>query len=272
LAIHPTAVIDRRAEIDGNVEVGPFCVIEGHVRVAAGCRLYQHVYLTGWTQIGESCVLHPGVIVGHEPQDTKYRGERSYCRIGARTILREYVTIHRGTIPDSETVVGDDCFLLAGGHVAHNCTIGSGVTLINNVLLGGHVRVDDRATLGGGAGIHQFVRIGELAMIAGTARVVMDVPPFALIDTEGRVAGLNRIGLRRAGMSHEDLRDVREAYRVLYASGLSFTEAVERLAGGGSCSAARQRLVRFLQANSRRGVAGRSRPKGKRSEPVDGRE
>lgn len=266
MAIHPTAIIDPKAELDASVEVGPYCVIESNVHVAAGCRLYHGVYLTGWTEIGENCELHPGVIVGHEPQDTKYGGERSYCHIGRGTILREYVTIHRGTVPDSETVVGEDCFLLGGSHVAHNCILGDRVTLINNVLLGGHVEIGNGATLGGAAMVHQFVRIGELAMIAGDARVTKDVVPFALSDVKGRVAGLNRVGLRRAGLTREQVQDIREAYRLLFAKGLAFPEAVERLAGEAQ-SPPCQRLARFLQEHSKRGVAGRSRSKGKSSEP-----
>lgn len=265
MAIHPTAIVDHRAELDDTVEVGPFCVIEEHVRVAAGCRLYHGVYLTGWTRIGENCVLHPGVIVGHEPQDAKYGGERSYCRVGSRSVLREHVTIHRGTIPESETVVGEDCFLLAGAHVGHNSVVGDGVTLINNVLLGGHVDIGRGATLGGQAGVHQFVRIGELAMIPGCARLVMDVVPFALVDLTGRIVGINRVGLRRAGVSQDHVRDIREAYRVLFSGGTAFREAVKRLSGN-VCSPMVQELVRFLEARSRRGIAGRSRAERKRRE------
>ncbi len=256
--IHPTAIIDPKAELDSSVEIGPYCVVEGQVRVAAGCRLYHGVYLTGWTEIGENCVLHPGVIVGHEPQDTKYGGERSFCRVGRATILREHVTIHRGTIPESETVVGEECFLLAGAHVGHNCVVGKQVTLINNVLLGGHVEIGDRATLGGGVGVHQFVRIGELAMISGNARVTMDVVPFALSDIEGRVAGLNRKGLRRAGISPDELRAIRDAYRILFGSALPFRQAVAQLAAKQS-SASVECICRFLAQESRRGVAGRPR-------------
>ncbi len=267
MAIHPTAVIDPKAKLDSSVEVGPYCVIEGHVRVAAGCRLYQGVYLTGWTEVGENCELHPGVIVGHEPQDTKYGGERSYCRVGRGTILREYVTIHRGTIPDSETVVGEDCFLLAGAHVAHNCVVGDSVTLINNVLLGGHAEIGDRVTVGGGAAVHQFVRIGELAMIPGNGRVIQDILPFALVDVEGRIAGLNRVGLRRADIPHEHVREIRDAYRVLFAQGLSYPEALVQLSRGPD-SPPQKRLLAFLTAESRRGLAGRSRVKVKSGQPT----
>ncbi len=271
MAIHPTATIDRKAELDGSVEVGPYCVIDGHVRVAAGCRLYHNVYLTGWTEIGEGCELHPGAIVGHLPQDTKFSGERSYCRIGRRTVLREYVTVHRGTVPESETAIGEECFLLVGSHVAHNCMLGRGVTLINNVLLGGYVQVGDTATLGGASVVHQFVRIGELAMVAGSARVVQDVLPFALVGLDGRIAGLNRVGLRRAQFSQEQIKVVREAYRALFASGLPQQEAIARLENEPT-SPTREKIISFLQGISKRGIAGRTRARRKMQDPISGPE
>lgn len=258
MAIHPTAIIDSKAELDPTVEVGPYCVIDAHVRVGAGTRLYQGVYLTGWTEIGEACVLHPGVIVGHEPQDTKYNGERTYCRVGRGTILREYVTIHRGTIPESETVVGEECFLLGNAHVAHNCVLGNRVTMINSSVLGGHVEIQDNATLGGCAGVHQFVRIGELAMVPGGVQVRMDLVPFAMADLHGRVAGLNRVGLKRAGMTADQIGHIREAYRRLIGRGSPPSLLDERTV----CdlrSPEVDRLVHFLRSESRRGVAGRSR-------------
>ncbi len=258
MSIHPTAIIDPQAEIDGSVEVGPHCVIEGNVRIAAGCRLYQNVYLAGWTKIEADCVLHPGVIVGHEPQDTKYDGARTFCRVGRGTVLREYVTVHRGTIPESETLIGEECMLLAGSHVGHNCVVGNRVTLINGVLLGGHVTVGDGVTMGGYAGVHQFARIGELSMVAGHARVAKDIVPFALTDIRGRIAGLNRVGLRRAQVPREQVVRIRAVYRAVFARGVSFDECVKGLESD-SDNTARDRLVRFLQAESKRGVAGRSR-------------
>ncbi len=258
MSIHPTALIDPKAEVHESVEVGPFCVIEANVRVGAGCRLCKGVYLTGWTDIGEDCELHPGVVVGHAPQDTKYQGQRTHCRIGRGTVLREYVTIHRGTIPDSETVVGAECFLLAGAHVGHNCVVGDHVTLINNVLLAGHVFVGDRATIGGGAAIHQFARIGTLTMISGGARVSMDVVPYALCDADGRVAGINRVGLRRAGLSLEQVAEIRAAYRTLFNQTGSFGQAVARLTEHVTDGPAME-LVRFLAEESHRGIAGRTR-------------
>ena len=255
MAIHPTAIVHPDAVLHDSVEVGPHCIIDAHVRVDAGCRLYQGVYLTGWTHIGQDCVLHPHVIVGHEPQDASYGGERTYCRIGRGTVLREFVTVHRGTDPESETVVGEDCFVLCGSHIAHNCRIGHHVTIINNVLLAGHIHVGDRAVLGGAVGIHQFVRVGELAMIAGTARVVMDVVPFALVDAVGKITGLNRIGMRRADMPRDEIQDIRNAYQLLFSGRLPFSKAVEE-ACRQLVTPAGKRLVSFLRADTKRGLAG----------------
>jgi UDP-N-acetylglucosamine acyltransferase len=258
LAIHPTAIVDPKAALDPTVEVGPYCVIDGDVRIDAGCRLINHVYVTGHTHVREGCVLHPGAVVGHEPQDVKFPGERSYCEIGAGTIIREHVTIHRGTDPESTTTVGAGCFLLAGSHVAHNCTLGDRVTLINNALLAGHVAVGDGVTFGGGAGVHQFVRIGELAMVAGNARVPMDIVPFAMVDPAGHIAGLNRIGLRRAGCSRAELEEIRNAYRILFESNLKRPEAIERLRQQVTTDPGK-RLLHFVTSDSRRGLAGGSR-------------
>jgi len=256
--IHPTAIIDSKAKIDSSVEVGPYCVIEGEVQIGPGCRLLHGAHITGWTTIGADCEIHPHAIVGHAPQDIKYHGERSYCRIGRRCIVREYASIHRGTIPDSATVVGDGCFLLAGSHIGHNCQVGNKVTLINNVLLAGHVIVEDLVTIGGATAVHQFVRIGELAMVGGLGRVSMDIPPFALTDPLGRVAGLNRIGLRRNEYPREELAALREAYRVLYDGRCGFRDAVEKLAAQASTTATKK-LLRFIEGPTKRGIAGRSR-------------
>lgn len=265
MAIHATAVIDPQAEIDSSVEIGPHCVVEGEVRLSAGCRLIHNVFVTGWTELGEDCVLHPGSVVGHEPQDVKYKGERSYCRIGKNTILREHVTVHRGTVPDSTTVVGDDCFLLAGAHVAHNCALGNRVTLVNNVLLAGYVTIGNDAILSGGAAVHQFVRIGDLAMIAGHARVSMDIVPYAFVNLEGWVVGLNRVGLARAGFDHGTVQAVREAYRTLFSSGLSQGAAIESLRSTDP-SKEIQVLIGFLEGASKRGIAVTARSGRKLSE------
>lgn len=260
MSIHPTAIVDRKAEIDNSVEIGPYCVIDANVRIEKNCRLYHGVYLTGWTEIAEGCVIHPGAIVGHAPQDMKYKGDRSYCRIGKNTIIREYVTIHRGTVPDSETVIGEECFILAGSHIGHNCKIGHHVTMINDVLLGGYVEIGDRANIGGRAGIHQFVRIGELAMISGMSRVVQDVIPFSISDGSGKIVGMNRIGLKRSEIPGNQIEDIRQAYRVIMDRGYSFQDTIDHLVKIVSTPAG-HRLLKFLQTDSKRGFSGRSSSK-----------
>lgn len=261
MLIHPTAIVDPRAKIDPAAHIGPFCVIEGEAEIGPGCRLVHSVYVTGWTTIAENCEIHPYAVIGHSPQDIKYHGERSYCRIAAGCIIREYASIHRGTVPESETIVGEGCFLLAGAHVGHNCRIGKKVTLINNVLLAGHVAVEDFVTVGGATAVHQFVRIGELAMVAGGGRVRQDILPFALTDSEGRIAGLNRVGLRRNEYGREEVAALRNAYRVLHQRGKSFQEAIAELEVCADAPAT-NKLLGFLKSPSRRGIAGRSRIRG----------
>lgn len=256
--IHPTTVIDPQANIAPDVTIGPYCVIDGDVRIEAGCRLYHNVYVTGWTTVGERCVIHPGAIVGHEPQDTKFTGQRSYCNIGAGTIIREYATIHRGSVPDSSTIVGENCFLLGGCHVAHNCRLGDRVTMINNVLLAGHVEIDDDATLGGSAAVHQFVRVGKRVMIHGHCRVQKDIIPYAMVDDEGRIAGVNQVGLRRHGTPREHVDDLRAAIRILFSTKGTLQERIERLESELPTPLVAE-VVAFARAKSERGLAGRVR-------------
>jgi UDP-N-acetylglucosamine acyltransferase len=267
--VHPTAIVDPRARIDPSAIIGPLCVIDGDVEIQARTRLLHGVFVTGWTTIGPECEIHPHAVIGHAPQDIKYHGERSFCRVGRGCIVREGVTIHRGTVPDSETLVGEGCFLLAGAHVGHNSQVGNRVTLINNVLLAGHVTVGDRVTVGGGTAVHQFVRIGELAMVAGGGRVSLDVPPFALTDSLGRVAGLNRIGLRRNEFGPADVAALREAYRTLYGRG-PLADRVRAMARQATTPVTLS-LLKFIEAPSKRGLAGRTRSRGARGmgdEPV----
>lgn len=258
MPIHPTAIVHDGARIAGDAEIGPFCVVDEHVSIGAGCRLMQGVYVTGHTELGESCVIHPYAIVGHEPQDLKFPGERSFARIGARTVLREFVQVHRGTAPESETVLGEDCYLMVAAHVGHNCRIGNHVIIANGTLLAGHVTVEDHANISGNAVVHQFCRIGERAMLQGHSGVGRDIVPFAIVDRMGLVVGINSVGLRRAEVPKEDILALREAFRLLYGKGTVFSAAVEQLADGATSPYVRK-LVRFLQAESKRGFAGKSR-------------
>ncbi len=255
MAIHPTAIIHPEARIDATAEIGPYVIIDGPVQIAPHVRIYGHAYLTGWTEIAAGCQIHPHAVVGHLPQDLAHDGSVSYCRIGEGTIIREGVSVHRGTGAETETVVGKRCFLMATAHVAHNCRVGDDVKMANCASLGGHVRVGNGAFISAGALAHQFVRIGELAIVGGNARALMDVPPFSMTDAHGRFAGLNAVGTRRAGFSPAERAELKMAFRVLYRSGLAFREAVERVAQSAKTAPA-QRLVGFLRDPSRRGVAG----------------
>lgn len=252
MAIHPTAIVDPGAEIDATAEVGAYAVVEGDVRIGPRTRLYPHAYISAGTTLGADCQIHPFAVVGHLPQDTKFRGEPSYTRVGAGTVVREHATIHRGTTPGSTTVVGQRCFIMATAHVGHNCIVGDEAVLVNGAMLGGHVEVGNRAFISGSATIHQFVRIGELAMIGGGVALSQDVPPFMLVRFPDVIAGPNVVGLRRAGCGIEEIAELRRVYRILYRSGLLFSNAAARLPELVRTEPGR-RLVAFLQRPSKRG-------------------
>ena len=175
--IHPTAIIDPRAAIHAECEVGPYVVVDGPVKIGRGTRVMAHATLLGWTEIGEENEIHPGAVLGDAPQDKAYSGAESYLKIGDRNVFREFVQVHRGTAPGSATVVGSDNDLMAGAHAGHNCRLGNGIVLANNALLGGHVEVADRAFISGQCVVHQFVRVGELSLMRGLSGTSRDVPP-----------------------------------------------------------------------------------------------
>ena len=254
MPIHPTAIVDPKAEIDPSVEIGPYAVIEGSVRIGAGTRILAHAFITGWTEIGQNCQIHPFAVVGNAPQDLAYDGAEAYCRIGDETVIREGVSVHRGTDPGSATVIGQRCFIMANAHVAHNCQLGDDVKLVNNVMLAGHVHVGSGAFFGGAAGIHQFVRIGELAMIRGWSRITMDIPPFITAAHDSECVSVNVIGLRRAGFTPDQRDEIRNAYRILYRNGITFSDAVNKLAETIKTDPG-QRLLAFLQSETKRGFA-----------------
>jgi len=254
MPIHPTAIVDPKAEIDPSAEIGPYAVIDGPVRIGAGTKVYPHTFITGWTEIGRDCHIHPFAVVGNEPQDLAYDGTETYCRIGDETIIREGASIHRGTDPGSATVIGQRCFIMANAHVAHNCQLGDDVKLVNNVMLAGHVHVGNGAFFGGAAGIHQFVRIGELCMIRGWSRITMDVPPFIMAAHDSECVGVNIVGLRRAGFTPDQRDEIRQAYRILYRNGMTFSAAVEKVAETVKTDPGR-RMLEFLQTPSKRGFA-----------------
>lgn len=202
--IHPTAVIHPHAKIGKNVQIGPYAVIDENVEIGDGTKIMPHAVITGWTGIGQDCIVYPGAVIGSEPQDLKFKGEKSYTFIGNRTTIRECATIHRGCGEESETRIGNDCLLMAYTHVAHNCNVGNNVIMANSAMIAGHVVVEDKVVIGGITGVHQFVRIGRNAMIGGASKLVQDVVPYTIVDGHpAKVSGLNNVGISRAGISIE---------------------------------------------------------------------
>jgi UDP-N-acetylglucosamine acyltransferase len=227
VAIHPTAIVSSKAELDSSVEVGPHAIIEDHVRIGAGTKVGANAYLTGHTTIGRDNQIHFGAVLGHEPQDLKFdRTCRSYLRIGDGNVFREYCTVHRGTEPESATVIGNGCFLMAAAHVGHNCRVGNHAIIVNCALLAGHVHVGDRAFISGGAVIHQFIQIGRLAMLSGRAGISMDIPPFTLAAERNQVYGLNLVGLRRAQVARAAISELKQVFQIFYRSGKTRPQAL----------------------------------------------
>ena len=230
MQIHPTAVIHPDARLGANVTVGPGAVIDEHVTLGANCRVYAHAYLTGFTTIGSDTEIHMGAVVGHLPQDKAFDPETvSHLEIGQRNVIREYVTIHRATKPGAKTVVGDDCFLMAHAHIAHDCEVGDGVIICNNASLAGYVRLGDRAFVSGGVVVHQFCRVGTLCMLGGGCQVGQNVPPYTIVAGRSQIRGINVIGLRRAGIDRESRAAIRDAYRKIFAARGEFEVAMTTL-------------------------------------------
>lgn len=262
MPIHPTAIVDPSAALDPSVTVGPYAIIEDGVQIGAETQILHHAFVARGTVLGERCQIHPFAVVGYLPQDLKYTGAPSYTRIGDETIVREHATIHRGTMPESWTTVGRGCYLMATAHIGHNCTVGDHVILSQGAMLGGHVEIGQRVIFGGAASAHQFVRVGEYAMVGGTLRLLQDLPPFMRAAPEG-MAGCNSVGLRRAGFSREARDELRACYRLLYRGGLSFPHALQRVREFVKTDEGR-RLVAFLEAPSKRGIM-RQRAGGRRA-------
>jgi UDP-N-acetylglucosamine acyltransferase len=218
--IHPTAVIDRHAEIDKGVEIGPYCVVGAKVRIRKGTKLISHVNVQGRAEIGEACELHPFAAIGGPPQDITYQGEDTGCIIGSHNMIREYVTVNRGT-KGHDTIVGNNNFLMAYVHIAHDCKVGNGVIMANCATLAGHVDVADFAILGGLCAVHQFCRIGKYAFISGLTGVPKDISPFVMAAGDrAKLYGLNVVGLERHKFSKDELGKLKKAYRILFRSKL----------------------------------------------------
>lgn len=229
--IHPTSVVDARAELADDVEIGPFCLIGPEVKIGAGTRLRSHVVVEGRTTIGCRNVIYAGASIGCHPQDKKYAGEDTELVVGDDNVIRENCTFSIGTVQDHGiTRVGSRNLFMANAHVAHDCVVGNDVILANNVALAGHVTVEDFAIIGGQTGVHQFVRVGAHAMVGGASAVLRDVPPYVICHLNPCTpAGLNLVGLRRSGFTDEQMRALRRAYGALYRENLTVREAAEKM-------------------------------------------
>jgi UDP-N-acetylglucosamine acyltransferase len=255
-----SAVVEEGASIADGVRIGPGCHVSSRAVIGRGTTLEANVVILGEVRLGEGNRLHAGCVIGGEPQDTSYRGGRTRVVVGNRNVIREGVTINRGTEKeDGETVVGDDCLLMACSHVAHDCRVGDHVTLANGVLLGGHVRVHSHASLSGCVAVHHWATVGSCSFVAGLSRVLHDVPPFMLCDgSPARARCINTVGLRRKGFSPEEIEALGEAHRLLYRARVGLEPARELLGAKGLLLAPVTEVLDFLDSQ-KRGVKGRAR-------------
>ena len=224
--IHSTAVIHPKAQVDPSCSIGAYAVIDEDVVMGPNCYVGPHVYITGITTLGARNRLHAGCVIGNAPQDLKYKGEATRLRIGDDNTFRENVTVNRANTPQADSMLGSNNLLMAGCHVGHDCHLGSHVIIANGALLGGHVLVDDRAFISGNCLVHQFVRIGTLAMMQGGSGVSKDLPPFTVARGDNGICGLNTVGLRRAGYTSEARTELRKLYQALFRSRMKWAEAL----------------------------------------------
>lgn len=250
--IHPTAIIHPGAQVHPSACVGPYAIIDDGVVLGASCRVGPHVHLTGMTEIGEGNRFHTGCVVGDAPQDAKYKDEPTRLRIGARNVFREHVTVHRSSKLTEDTVIGSGNFFMAHSHVGHNCRIGDHNIIANGALLAGHVTLMDRAFISGNCLLHQFVRVGTLAMMQGGAGISKDLPPFTIARGNNHISGLNTVGLRRAGLTGDQRLELRRLYHVLFRGGKRMQESLSEAQATFS-SPESLMMIEFVAA-SRRGV------------------
>lgn len=229
--IHPTAIIDSKAALDSNVSVGPYAVVQANVQIGSGTIIGPHVTIQPYVTIGPECHIFQYASIGAVPQALKFQGEKTHLKIGRGTVVREFVTINRGTeFGGGITEVGEENFLMAYVHIAHDCKTGKNVILANNATLAGHIIIEDFVTVGGLVAIHQFVRIGKYAYIGGMTGVPKDIPPYVMVSGyRAKLHGLNTVGLKRQGFSQETLHLLKKAYRIVFRIGLTLNEAIERV-------------------------------------------
>jgi UDP-N-acetylglucosamine acyltransferase len=251
--IHETAIIDSKAELDSSVTVGPYSIIKDNVTIGAGTTIGSHVVIEPYVSIGPDCRIFQYAAIGATPQSLKFAGEKTFIKIGQKNIIREFVTIHRGTaFGGAVTEIGEENYIMAYSHIAHDCKIGSHVVLSNNSTLGGHIVIGNYATVGGLVAIHQFVRIGDFAFVGGKAAVVKDIPPYMIAAGDrARLHGLNTVGLKRQGFSNQTVSVLKKAYRIIFRIGLTLNEAIERVKAEVEQIPEVRTLIEFIKSSER---------------------
>lgn len=267
--IHPTAIIHPRARIAPGVKIGPYSVVDEHVRIGPNCEIGPHVYLTGATELGSGNKIHAGAVIGDLPQDIRFKGELTGVVLGDNNVIREHVTIHRSNSAVEPTRLGSNNLLMAHCHVGHNGHIGDGVIIANGALLAGHVQVADRAFISGNCIIHQFTRVGTLALMQGGAGISKDLPPYTIARGDNGIAGLNVVGLRRAGFTSHERLELRRLYHTLFRSGAKLREAIAAAEKDNPSAKARV-LIGFLQSGKRGFCADRRTDQESRDDPDHG--
>lgn len=256
MSIHKTAIVSKKAEVAADAQIGPYSIIEDNVVLGEGVKIGAHSVITGNTTIKKGCQVFSSVVIGSQPQDLKYKDEKSFLEIGENNIIREFCTFNPGTKDGGRTVVGNNNLFMAYSHVAHDCSVGNNCVIANAGTLAGHVTIEDNVVIGGLAAIHQFVRIGKLSIIGGCSKVVQDIPPFSTCDGHpARIYGLNLIGLKRNGVSRQSIEELRRIFKILFNSGITIKHALERIVEEDIPSNSEiTYLIEFIK-NSRRGIS-----------------
>lgn len=251
--IHETAIVHPKAEVGENVEIGAYSIVREHVTIGANTKIGPHVVIDPFVDIGSDCKIFQFAAIGAEPQDLKFSGEKSFVKIGSGNVIREFVTIHRGTSDGiGVTEIGEDNLIMAYSHIAHDCKLGRRIVLSNNATLGGHITIGDYSVIGGLVAIHQFVRVGNFAFIGGKSAVVKDIPPYMIAAGDrAKLHGLNVVGLKRQGFSSNTLAMLKKAYRLVFRIGLTLNEAIERVAAEVEQVPEVVHLIEFIKSSER---------------------
>ena len=254
--IHPTALVDSKAEIDEGVSIGPFAIIEANVKIGKNCSIGPHAHIAWGAHLAAEVKVHTGAVLATVPQDLKFGNEETTLEVGERTVIREYATLNRGTHDRWKTTVGSDCLIMAYAHVAHDCIVGNHCILANSVNLAGHIVIEDWVSIGGQVPVHQFVRIGQHTFVGGGYRVPKDVPPYIRALGEPLTfGGLNSVGLRRRGFSQETMATIKRAYKVLFKSNLNVTQALAKIRETAELTPEVRNIVEFIE-KCERGIIG----------------